>query len=392
MRKISAHYIFTDSGTFLNKGILKVNDSGIIKDITDTHGDLMEEEGLEFYNGILCPGFVNAHCHLELSHLKGKIPTGLQVPGFIRKIQLLRHEQTDYSKLAKADEEMLRNGIVAVGDISNTNTSFKLKENSPLYYHTFIEIFGNTNTIQVSEIKMKSVTLYNELVYQYHLQGSITPHAPYSVSVNLFEFIRDKVSEKNTIISIHNQESEEENKLFISGDGELARFLRGIGYDSYNQSGKTSLLSVFDYIAKAKKVLLVHNTYTGENDIKAVSLLHENLFWVLCPNSNLYIEGRLPDIELLRKNHQTIALGTDSLASNDSLSILEEMKTISHHYPEIQLDELLKWATQNGAKSIGIDHLVGKIQQGKAPGINLITGIDFRQMKLTAGSEVEKLI
>jgi cytosine/adenosine deaminase-related metal-dependent hydrolase len=118
----------------------------------------------------------------------------------------------------------------------------------------------------------------------------------------------------------------------------------------------------------------------------------EHPYWVICPRSNLMLENRLPDIELLMSKKLNIAVGTDSYSFNQNLSILEELKTIGSHYPSISLEELLLWSTLNGAKALNRTQQLGSFEKGKKPGINLITGIDFDKMCLTRQSKVKVLV
>ena len=112
---------------------------------------------------------------------------------------------------------------------------------------------------------------------------------------------------------------------------------------------------------------------------------------MLCPDSNLYIENRLPDIELFRKNKLQICVGTDSLSSNHQLSILGEMKTIQSHFPTILFGEIVIWATRNGAEALEMNDWAGTIEIGKKPGINLITGMDLQHLQLLPQSKVKRL-
>ncbi|MFW5850968.1 MAG: amidohydrolase, partial [Bacteroidota bacterium] len=141
MRKIRAHYIF--DGFRLRKNTqLVVSDDGIVQDIYSLSEPIEEEAGVEFYDGILCPGFINSHCHLELSHLHGHIPQKSGLPEFVSSVARLKKE-TPFSEIAckQTDELMWNNGIVAVGDISNFSDTFELKKHSSIQYHTFIELF-----------------------------------------------------------------------------------------------------------------------------------------------------------------------------------------------------------------------------------------------------------
>ena len=136
--------------------------------------------------------------------------------------------------------------------------------------------------------------------------------------------------------------------------------------------------------------MLVHNTFSTKNDLLKYSSKPERFYFVLCPGSNLFIQNRLPNLQLFSSQElsQNICLGTDSLASNTKLSILEEMKIIQQHAPEIPLEMLMQWATFNGARALGVEHLYGSFEKGKTPGVNLITGIDFDRMQFTGETGV----
>jgi cytosine/adenosine deaminase-related metal-dependent hydrolase len=149
---------------------------------------------------------------------------------------------------------------------------------------------------------------------------------------------------------------------------------------------------VLSYFPSFQNILLIHNIYTEQSDIDFAKSRREKLFWVLCPNSNLIIENRLSDVELFIRNNLNIALGTDSYSSNTELSILGEIKTLASHYPHLPLELLIRWSTLNGAKALEIDNKFGSFEKGKNPGINLITAIDFENIKLTKESRVKKLI
>jgi cytosine/adenosine deaminase-related metal-dependent hydrolase len=138
----------------------------------------------------------------------------------------------------------------------------------------------------------------------------------------------------------------------------------------------------------------VHNTFTKKEDLDELRKIRstENTFFVLCPNSNLYIENQLPPVPLFRDENLNICIGTDSLASNHELSVLAELITLQLNFPEIKLEELIKWATINGAKALQIEDKFGSFEAGKKPGVNLISGIDFKTMKLTEKSKVKRLI
>ena len=397
MRKFSAHYIFTGTGVVLKKGIVVTNDEGVITDLIDTGGNLEEIASVEFYNGILVPGFVNSHCHLELSHLRGVFPEKLKLAEFLRHILLQRsaEEETIIESADKADKEMWEGGISAVGDISNLNLTFGLKKTSKIFYHTFIETLGFSP--ERAERAFKWASFYLEDARILGLKASMVPHAPYSISQELFEKISGLSEKDNSILSLHSQESILEDELYRSGTGAIYNHLTEnllLDLSFFTPSGKSALATVLGWLPTQNKLLLVHNTCTKAEDIDMISRVRpmDKTWFVLCPNSNLYIEDRLPDINLFQEKHLQICLGTDSLSSNRQLSIIEEMKTIQNYFPQITLLQLINWATKNGAEALDISNWAGTLAKGKKPGINLIHNIDLQKLKLLPQSKVKRLI
>ncbi|HEY3388150.1 MAG TPA: amidohydrolase family protein [Prolixibacteraceae bacterium] len=397
MRKLSAHYIITGTGDVLVKGIIVLSDEGTVIDIIDTKGDLDEMANVEFYTGVLVPGFVNAHCHLELSHLRNIFPEKTGLPGFLKNV--VEHRNTDdnlaIEAAQKADFELWKNGVVAVGDVSNTNTTFRLKSESKILYHTFIEVLGFSP--QRAEKAFAWAQYCFEEAQSLGLRASVVPHAPYSISKDLFGKIAEFAASQQSVLSMHSQECKEEDDLYRSGDGEIVRHLTenlAIDLSFFEPTGKSALESVINWLPKENTLLLIHNIKTGQKDIDLIAEARPlNKTWfVLCPDSNLYIEDRLPDIELFRQNKLQICIGTDSLSSNRQLSMLEEMKTIQSHFPSIPLNEIVTWATRNGAEALEMGDWAGTIEVGKRPGINLITGMDLPHLKLLPQSKVKRLI
>jgi cytosine/adenosine deaminase-related metal-dependent hydrolase len=166
-----------------------------------------------------------------------------------------------------------------------------------------------------------------------------------------------------------------------------------VNLDFFTATGKSSLQSVAENFKGASKTLLVHDAFTKQADIqfiKELSLQQQNQFYYcLCVNANQYISNALPPIDLFRKNDCKIVVGTDSLASNHQLNILDELKTISQHFKNIPLEEQLRWATLNGAQALGFEHL-GSFEKGKTPGILLIDQIENNV--LTNSSKAERLL
>jgi len=394
MRKLSAEYIYTGK-KILKKGIIEFDEKGKILSVIDTEGKLNEQESLEFYNGVIVPGFVNAHCHLELSHMKGMIDnlSGKGLPGFIDEIISKRNFPDDLEKqISKADKEMYRNGIVAVGDISNTDDSFSIKQKSSIYYQTFVEAFT------ISEEKAEETFLTAkenfEKLKMRKLSASIVPHAAYSVPDALYKMIAKFENETPKIISVHNQETASEDELINKRKGVLAEVLdnKGFIFEDFLYPGNSALQVNLNYSNKKNNILLIHNTFSKKEDIDYAENFSENMYWVFCPLSNLYIEKKLPDLPMFFNKNLKTCIGTDSYASNTELSILSEMKVITENFPDIPFERIIRSATLNGAKALKIDDKFGSIEPGKTPGINLITSFDFKKMTLKSESKVKVLL
>lgn len=395
MRRIAANYIITNTGAALRNAYLELDDSGLILDVVETNGDLKELSNMEFYNGVLVPGFVNAHAHLELSYMKGAIEPQKGLPSFIAAIREKRQDakkEDIQNAIEQANIEMQREGVVLVADISNTEDSLSCKTQSSIEYKTFVEVFG-MDKYKAYDLFDKAKRLQKEY-RELGLEVSITAHAPYSVSEKLFELITELSYQENSTISIHNQETESENQMFINKTGDLIEQLKsmGVNLSTFYPTGYNSLPSTLVQLPKCSKLNLVHNTFSCQEDIDKVLAYNTHSYWTLCPNANLYIENRLPDIELLFQNKLRLCIGTDSLASNTQLSPIEELKTIQKYYPQIPFVELIKWSTYNGAEALDKLDKYGSFEISKKPGVVLIENFDFDKFRLKENSSVRVLI
>ncbi|MFY0252758.1 amidohydrolase family protein [Chitinophaga sp. 30R24] len=351
--------------------VLILSPDGTVADIVTTaaaNGDIQE------LDGILCPGFVNTHCHLELSHMKGVIAENTGLPAFLTQVMQLRNQPVDdYDALInQAEQAMWEAGVSAVGDICNNTTTLEKKQQGKMYYHSFVECMGVADAGAASryQYSMEVLKAFRDINNSHH-QCSIVPHAPYSVSPTLFRLLA--ATPHNTPLSIHNQETAAENELYQQKTGDFLQFYAHFGMDSSGiQPTHTNSLEAYLPYFSHNRMLLVHNTFTSIADIQFAQQQPLETWWCLCPNANMYIENRLPNIPLLRAQQCLITLGTDSLASNHHLSIWEEIKTIQQHFPEIPLEEILQWATFNGAKFLGIQDTYGSFHTGAKPGVILI--------------------
>jgi cytosine/adenosine deaminase-related metal-dependent hydrolase len=391
MKYFSAQYIFTSSGHPIKRGIICTEDDGTIVSTEDSGGRLTERHSVEFFNGIIVPGFVNCHCHLELSDLKNEIPAGSGLASFLMAVNTFRNSlQKDINKTIKeADDEMVKEGVVLCADICNSSASFPIKKESRIKYISLLEVFGIDSSR--AEIRMNEILELAETAKEMDLPFWIVPHAVYSISLPLFRLIKARAA-SNKISSIHFMESPDEETLLESHCGPLMESYKKFLPDVTEleiAGGHTS--AVIDLVTSSGNLILIHNTFVRQEHIKKLKA-RELLYWCLCPNSNLHIEQKMPPVALLDGEGCNIVIGTDSLSSNSSLSIVEELKTIQKHFPEFSLETLIGWATINGAKALGEETSLGSIEPGKKPGLVLLKNVDLVNLKLLPATVVRRLI
>ena len=403
MEKIVAKYLFTGRGLVIDNALIEYDtQSGLIHSVDVANESEIRE--LKYYDGAVTPGFVNAHCHIELSHLVGLFKQGTGMDGFIRQINSLRETVDAEGRVAalkKGMETLYNQGVSAMGDISNCSESFACKRDSKLYTRTFLEVFG-TEEVDAQGVIENVLELQKEAV-KYGIDAAPTPHSCYTSHPKLIQMAAAE-GLKSGYISYHSQESPQEEDMIRYGKGELADDYnqRGCSVPELNSDGALCyFLKILDPLANPQtgmveeNVILVHNVTTDQASIDAANKLLKNSYWVTCPMSNIFIHRELPNIPLLAENNLNICIGTDSLSSNTHFSIVDEMKTIQGAFPQIALSQLIKWATINGAKAIGCDSDYGTIEVGKAPGLVFIDGIiedESGELRLSANSKSVRII
>ncbi len=345
--------------------------------------------GVEFYPGVLIPSMVNAHCHLELSYLKDSIPGKTGLTGFVREMARVRNGFTAEERVGAAAYRQARlweEGTGAVGDICNDALLFEIKKTSPVRYFNFIELFGIDPG--VAEAKWASGRGISDEAERAGLRHNLVPHSMYSVSEALMEKFRTLPA--GLPVSLHFMESRQEAELF-QGGGPFAESYRqnGLSVDFTRYGSPAGRLIAS--LPPDTPLLLVHNTFVTEEVIERLQGFFRNLTWVLCPRSNLYIEEAFPPVELLRRKGVKMAIGTDSLASNSSLSLLDELICLAGR-TEAPLQELVGWATVHGANALGLSDSMGSFEPGKKCGAVLLSGMDWNRMTVTPATTARRIV
>ncbi len=377
IRRITAKYVYTLDSEPIKNGYVEYDDvDGTVVGV----GSCVDGE--EIGEGALVPGFVNAHCHVELSHLHGKFSKGTGMAGFIDQINELRDwagRDVKVELTRRWMDKMWADGVSAMADISNDDSSFEVKKEHPMYTRTFLEVFGSEP--EMCEGVMKEVADLKTIADSCGIDAAPTPHSCYTMSPQLLSASAAAGLESG-FLSYHSQESQEEEDLLRSGSGAMYENRKRSGMSTPPVTGESSLKYFLDRLAAVEDapydehILLVHNVCLEQEDIDAVKRVMRNPYFAICPLSNIFIHNALPPIGLMRENGLDVALGTDSLSSNDDLDIVKELVCLHENFPEVSMAEMLTWACLNGAKFLKKEDVLGSLTVGKRPGVVRVSGID----------------
>ena len=394
-KRICARFVYTlETPEPIRNGFVEYDDvDGTVLNTGVCESDWSDE----ILEGALVPGFVNAHCHVELSHLHGKFYKGSGMAGFIDQINALRDwagRDVKERLIQEWMDKMWNDGVSAMADISNDDSSFDVKAAHRMYTRTFLEVFGSEP--EMCGDVMREVTALNVLADDKGIDAAPTPHSCYTMSPQLLS-ASSAAGLSRGYISYHSQESQEEEDLILSGTGAMYENRVRNGMSTPPVTGESSLKYFITRLADAQPapydqhILLVHNVCLQQEDIDAAKMVMNNVYWAVCPLSNIFIHNALPPIDLMRKNGLAIAVGTDSLSSNDDLSMIKEIACIKDNFPEVPMTEIFTWASLNGARFLSKEDTLGTIAKGKRPGIVLVKGVDA-EGNVTKGSTSERIV
>ena len=291
-------------------------------------------------------------------------------------------------------DRMWEDGVSAMADISNDDSSFDVKASHKMYTRTFLEVFGSEP--EMCEKVMSDVTGLNVIADEKGIDAAPTPHSCYTMSPMLLSASAAAGLAKG-YLSYHSQESQEEEDLLLTGSGAMYENRVRNGMSTPPVTGESSLKYFIARLAQAQEapydqhILLVHNVCLKQDDIDAAAKVMKNVYWAVCPLSNIFIHNALPPIELMRKNNLKITVGTDSLSSNDDLSMIREIVCLHENFPDVPMGEIFTWACLNGARFLSKGDMLGSISKGKKPGIVLVKGLDA-DGNVTQDSTSERII
>jgi len=395
MKRISASYVYTlDRPQPVRNGFVEYEDDGTIAAVGEC--DPSKEEN--FLDGAaIVPGFVNTHCHVELSYMWKLFRKGTGMAGFIDQINALRDTKPLEEKIADIQhwmDVMWERGVSAMGDISNCSDSFAIKQKHPMYTRTFLEVFGSEP--EDCDDVIAGVKKLEEEAHSFGLDAAPTPHSCYTMSPDLVT-ASSREGLRSGYLSFHSEETQEEEDMLKYGRGAMWDNRKAAGMSTPPVTGKSSLLYFIDRLLKVhpapfdEHILLVHEVCMDQEGIDAVKKVMNHPYVALCPCSNIFIHNALPPVYLMKENGLKLTVGTDSLSSNDDLDMVREMYCLQGHFDALELNEILTWACLNGAEFLSKEDVLGSIEVGKKPGLVAVYDIDSSG-RLTADSKSRRIV
>ena len=363
---LRAKYVMPSSHELFENGAVRVADDAIV-DVGPFERLARDgsAETVDLGEIALLPGFINAHTHLELGGLAGQLPPPRSFPKWVAQISARRDRNlnTVHQTTAEGAKASIEAGTTTLVDISYTGFAYAALKESPIRARAEFE------TIQFEESRCGEAA--DTLIKR--LQSAepdalttvgVSPHAPYSVSAPLYQRCVDLSMRCGYPISSHVAETEEEERFLQDGTGAFAEMLTDFGVDisSWKPPGKTPARYLYELGFFNASPLIAHGNYIRSGDIPILRDL--NITVVYCPRSHDYFGHGDHPFERLFSLGVNIALGTDSLASAPSLSMLDEMRFAARKYPHIAPERILTFATLNGAKTTRVSAKIGGLRAG----------------------------
>ena len=374
---VHADHVLTGDGAPVADGAIVFDAEGTVVEVGKASDVLPRHQGLQtrHVRGVVFPGLVNAHTHIELSNLRGKIAGGRGFVQWVDTLVATRTESTPDEEAEAVDlavADLARFGTVAVGEITNSLSAVAALARSGLAGSVFHEVVGLNRDVVMKRIEGLRAELETQVPTwpTSDLAYAPVPHTLYTLHVDAARALLESARERGLVSSVHLAEHPAERRAIEQGDGPIPEWFQA-RFKTTPELPRRPLFDVAAHVGALRAgVMLVHLTEARQDELARVA--ESGASAVFCPRSNLYIEGKLPPLLAARAAGLDVALGTDSLASNASLDVLAEAKALADRFSSVPADDLITMATWNGAKALGRKDL-GRIAKGARPGIYAVS-------------------
>ncbi|HHT9120016.1 MAG TPA: amidohydrolase family protein [Candidatus Hypogeohydataceae bacterium YC41] len=377
---LRAAYILPRRDIIIEKGQVVISGSKIVE-----VGPSLPEAGqgkvIDLGHAAIIPGLINAHTHLELSDLQDKIPPPKSFTQWLGHIVAFRRRQAgrplDYA-VEKGVSFSLESGTTTIADISSTGDSLRILPNFPIRKRVFKEVicFEPEKVAAVMEEAIRELSDFKKACSGRSksddlCSAGLSPHAPYTACSKLYLGCALFAQGADLLLCTHICETQEEVEFLREGTGSFATMLRTLNMlGNWKAPGMYPVEYLKAIGALKGHWLLVHCNYLTEKEIKIIGETAASV--VYCPRSRKYFGHQEHPFRGLLSRGINVALGTDSLASNQSLSILDEMKFVHERYPALDPVEIFSMATERGAKALRLEEKIGKLMPGMEADLTVI--------------------
>jgi len=381
MRAVHADAVVTGDAGTLRDGAIVLDTDGTFSDVGPASVVLPRHAGIavERVHGVVLPGLVNAHTHLELSALRGRVPGGAGFVPWVEQLIGIRTElrpEQDLEAVEAAVQELDDHGTAAVGEVTNTLVAVRMLARRGIVGCVFHEVFGVEREPLERRVEALPRMVEEQVGSWPSKDLSYAPavHTLYTTHPDVVRRLLATVRERGLRTSVHLAEHAAERRFLEHGDGPIPEWFQArlkLRRDLLEWPGRSPVAFADELGALAPHVLAVHLTDARAEELERVA--HRGSPVVFCPRSNLFIETRLPPLLAARSAGLLPALGTDSLASNASLDVLAEARALGDRFPTVPASELVRMATWEGARALGRDD-VGRVARGARAGLVAIDG------------------
>ncbi len=356
-------------------GCLRVTDQMISQVGTLEELRRRPDESLrDFPDAVLMPGLINAHCHLELGMVRNLLPPGEAFPMWVSRLRkaLEGAAPEDYRQASRLGAlECLKNGTTTVVDVGNTGESLHELASLPIRSFPYLEVIGLDPALAQSRLENALHRLGALPKASGLFSPGITGHAPYSCSPELLRGLAAAMPQASGPFTMHVAESAEEYAMFKEGKGALLDFCRRIFPGWAEPAGQSPIAFLAAKNALPRNAILAHCNRADAADIRI--LAEANCSVAHCPRSKAFFGHEGFPVQAMRDAGLNLCLGTDSLASNEGLSLFDEMAELHRQHPELPCTDIVAMATVNGAKALGRSGELGVLRPGAAADFIAIT-------------------
>ncbi|MBX7148342.1 amidohydrolase family protein [bacterium] len=359
---LHAHTLVTMTGEIISPGTLVIHQNKIEKVAAGHLSPSSADSLIDLSNTVLFPGFINAHCHLEYTAM-GPLQNR-SFTAWIKEIVSAK-QKADDSKINaginKGIKTLLQNGVTTVGDHISFNTPLEAILKSPLRGILFAEALGVAD--DVGQGIYHSLQNLKTSLPPSQFQFSITPHSVHALNPNV---LKEILMKEPGPFSIHLAESDDEHQFFSLKQGPLHNFIKERA-PHFKYESHSGLKHIINSNLPVNKLTLIHGNYL--DDVEQNFVLKNKIPVVHCPGSHRFFNHQDFPLEKYLKHNHPVALGTDSHASNDHFSFLEELKLVHKSHPSLSAKQIITMATVNGAKALRMENIIGSLENEKSADI-----------------------